>query len=316
MAGLQCLHAAACCCRHASRCMFGRPAASLPPAPCSLADDEAAEPPRLPIVVVMPDGQSLCTAREDAAWAAAVAAADGGDPAQKQGGLAAAAAAASAPSRRWWERLPVGLVSPGRRQAQQRQEGQPQAAGAAAGAASSVELASAVPEPASQQLPSGPSHATSATGEQGTGEGSSREGSRHGPSSRASSQTQQQQQGAVQLRPQPESRRRSRSATRDAAAAGAALQRMVRASTGQQLAMQQAGVAPLSPRPSLSPRRRRPVPIFDVEVGPEVAFGVHSGGSSGADGVAVRPGSAASSSGEPGLGGSGAAGVRPHSSMG
>lgn len=287
----------------------------------SVADDEAAEPPRLPVVVLMPDGQSLCTAREDAAWAAAVAAADGSDQAEKQGGQAAAAAAAAAttPNRRWWEHLPVGFASPGRRQAQQRQEGQPHAAPTAAEAASNVELASAAPRPA---YPSRAS-SSSAAGEQGAGEGSSHGGSRHGASSRASSLSQQQhgaaapqQQGATQLRPlHVSSRRRSRSATgdADAAAAAATLQRMVRASTGQQLAMRQAGMAPLSPRASLSPRPRRPVPIFDIEV----ALGTASGGDDGAGGMAVRPDSAASASSGPGTG-SGASGADParlHSSL-
>ena len=239
------------------------------------------------MLVMMPDGQSLCTAREDAEWKAAVAAAEGGQDAQKEAGqavaAAAAAAAADSPSRlRWWERLPAGLGSPARQQQQQQQQmGQPVVVAAAPEGAVGIELAQAMPAP-QPQLPSrsrsrsrASSRSVAAPGEQGAGEGLARPGSAlsEGSSRSESGQAHQplppQQQQQVILPPfrlRPSSWRNGSEASDVAAPQQQQQQRMTRASTGQQLALQQAGLAPLAPRHSLGPRPRRPVPIFDIEV--------------------------------------------------
>ncbi len=257
--------------------------------PCSLMEDGAAEPARPPVLVVMPDGQSLCTAREDAEWKAAMAAAESGEDAAKDGGLAAAAAAASSPTRlRWWERLPAGLGSPVRQQQQQQQQRDAQLSAPAASAdgAVGIELAAAAPEPVPQQ---------------GALERSSRPGSALSASSSGSDSGQAPAQAQQQPAIVPPHRLRP-SSWRSGGEAGdaAAPQRMARASTGQQLAVRQAGVGPPAQRDSMGPRPRRPVPIFDIEVPWEAGSPSLEGGSGGGSAAAAseptRPGSAASGS--------------------
>lgn len=286
--------------------------------PDDLSAEDDAEPPRPPVLVVMPDGQSLCTAREDADWKAALAAAEGGDNAVKESGQAAAAPGApgadTSPSRlRWWERLPAGIGSPARRQ-QQQQETQQQSGLAAVPLAGAVgiELAGAASEPAPPARPSSRSGSRSRVSRGSAGaagdQGSSRPGSALSASSSRSDSSLAQQQQQQQQDIVPPHRLRPSSWRGGEAGDAAAARRMTRASTGQQLALQQAGLVPPAPRASANRRPRRPVPIFDIEVpwGASGAGATDGDGGSGSGGSVAegssghRPGSAASGSSGPG----------------